>query len=155
MSDLNEVGARDGWRCWICDAAVDPDASVNSDLGPSVDSYFIAKGNAKSGAKGKKAGPAQERLAHRSCNTMKGKYEPVIPWPAELIAGDPAPIVSTVDRLERKGGREAVARFTSQVDAIAAGEWLIDRLGRFAPESAFSTQIKPGGGQYLLTLQAE
>ncbi|MEN9749643.1 MAG: hypothetical protein RL149_721, partial [Actinomycetota bacterium] len=28
MSDLNEIGERDGWRCWLCDKPVDPDASV-------------------------------------------------------------------------------------------------------------------------------
>jgi len=43
MSDLNEVGTKDGWRCWLCDAAVDPDASTNSDLGPSIDNYAAAK----------------------------------------------------------------------------------------------------------------
>ena len=78
MSDLNEIGERDGWRCWLCDKAVDPDASVNSDLGPSADSFALAK--AKKGASG------GERLAHRMCNTMKGKHAPVVAWPEELIA---------------------------------------------------------------------
>ena len=49
MSDLNEVGANDGWRCWLCDAAVDPDASTNSDLGPSIDNYAAAKAKKGSG----------------------------------------------------------------------------------------------------------
>ena len=44
MSDLDAVGEADGWRCWLCDGAVDPDASVNADLGPSVDSFGVAKG---------------------------------------------------------------------------------------------------------------
>ena len=42
-AQLDEVGTRDGWRCWLCDAPVDPDANVNSDLGPSVDSGAPAK----------------------------------------------------------------------------------------------------------------
>jgi hypothetical protein len=145
MSDLNQVGATDGWRCWLCDQPVDQDASVNSDLGPSVDSYFVTKA--------KKGTPAPERLAHRSCNTMKGKYEPQVAWPSHLIVGDPAPIFATVDRLARKGGREAVGRFQTQVDANEASEWLLDRLSRLAPTMSFTTVITPGGGQFLLALK--
>ena len=144
MSDLNQVGDQDGWRCWLCDAAVDPDASVNSDLGPSVDSYAVAKT--------KKGNSMVERLAHRACNTMKGKVAPVVPWPATLVLGDPAPIVETVERLSRKGGRELVANCASESDAREASEWLLDRLTRFAPDSRFETVIKQGGGQYLLQL---
>jgi hypothetical protein len=146
MSDLDEVGERDGWRCWLCDAPVDPDASVNSDLGPSSDSYWAAKG--------KKGQDARERLAHRQCNTMKGKKAPVVPWSVELFVVDPAPIVETVERLGRKGGKEVVARCPDERDAQAASEWLLDRLSRFAPEIRFETQINPGGGQYMLVLRA-
>ena len=146
MSDLDEVGERDGWRCWLCDAPVDPDASVNSDLGPSADSYWAAKG--------KKGQDARERLAHRQCNTMKGKKAPVVPWSTELFVVDPAPIVETVERLGRKGGKEVVARCPDERDAQAASEWLLDRLARFAPEIRFETQINPGGGQYMLVLRA-
>lgn len=147
MSDLNEVGARDGWRCWLCDAAIDPDASTNSDLGPSVDSY--------SAAKGKKGAPTVERLAHRACNTMRGKIAPVVPWLPELFVVDPAPIFETVERLKAKGGREIVARCPDQADADQAAQWLIDRITRLAPESKFSTEIKPGGGQFMLALRKD
>ena len=41
MARLDEVGDRDGWRCWICDDAVDPDMSVNDPRGPSVDSAGV------------------------------------------------------------------------------------------------------------------
>ena len=145
MSDLNTVGERDGWRCWLCDAAVDPDASVNSDLGPSVDSYASAKA--------KKGSAVVERLAHRQCNTMKGKIAPVVPWSIDLFVVDPAPIVATVERLSAKGGREIVARCPDESDAQAASDWLLDRLSRFAPGMDFSTQITPGGGQYMLALR--
>jgi hypothetical protein len=101
MSDLNEVGARDGWRCWLCDEPVDPEASVNADRGPSVDAGVAPKG--------KKASAGVERLAHRACNTRKGKVAPVVPWPAELFVVDPAPIVPTVERMSRKGGRVVAA----------------------------------------------
>lgn len=142
MSDLNEVGETDNWICWLCDKPVDPDASVNSDLGPSADSYWIAKGN-----KG-----ASERLAHRQCNTMKGKIAPVIQWPKELLVSEPAPIIESVERLIRQGGREAIARCPSETDAKEVETWLHDRLSRLTPKTAFQVELTPGGGQYLIKL---
>jgi hypothetical protein len=147
MSDLNEVGDRDNWMCWLCDTHVDPDASVNSDRGPSVDSYSVAKS--------KKNVITVERLAHRDCNTMKGKKAPVVAWSPELLVVDPSPIVATVDRLERKGGREVIARCPSQEDAEQASAWLLDRLSRYAPDLAVTTQITSGGGQYMLFLSVQ
>ena len=43
MSDLDAVGQRDNWICWICDEPVDSEGSVNNDRGPSADSYFVVK----------------------------------------------------------------------------------------------------------------
>ena len=146
MSDLNVVGDADGWRCWLCDAAVDPDASTNSDLGPSIDNYASAKA--------KKGAAAVERLAHRACNTMKGKIAPVVPWSPELFVVDPSPIFESVERLKAKGGREVVARCPSREDADQAAEWLLDRLSRLARGTKFETQINEGGGQFMLVLRA-
>jgi hypothetical protein len=147
MSDLNEVGQRDNWLCWLCDTPVDPDVSVNSDRGPSVDSYNVVKS--------KKNTVTIERLAHRDCNTMKGKKAPVVPWSPELLVVDPSPIVATVDRLARKGGKEVIARCPSEEDAELASEWLLDRLSRYVPDMPVKTRITSGGGQYMLFLEAE
>lgn len=146
MSTLNEVGERDAWCCWLCDEPVDPRASVNADRGPSVDSGASRKG--------KKAAAGAERLAHRACNTRKGAVKPIVVWSPELFVVEPAPIVATVERLTRKGGREVVARCPSRVDAEKAAVWLLDRLSRFAPELAVTTQVEAGGGQFLLVLRA-
>lgn len=147
MSDLNEVGEHDNWICWLCDTAVDPEASVNADRGPSVDTCVVGKN---------KRGPITvERLAHRACNTMKGKIAPVVPWSPDLFVIDPSPIVATVSRLTSKGGREVVARCPDRDDAEQASEWLLDRLSRYAPDSTFSTEITPGGGQYMLALRIQ
>lgn len=143
MSTLDEVGEKAGWRCWLCDEVVEPDRSTNDGRGPSVD--------AVTSGKGKKV--AQQRLAHRACNTRKGAVAPVVPWSPELMVADPAPIVGVVDRLTRKGGREVVGRCPSRADADAAGVWLLDRLTRYAPELALTTQVDGGGGQFLLTLR--
>jgi hypothetical protein len=147
MSDLDEVGQRDNWLCWLCDTPVDPDASVNSDRGPSVDSYNVVKS--------KKNTVTIERLAHRDCNTMKGKKAPVVPWSSELLVVDPSPIVATVDRLARKGGKEVIARCPSEEDAELASTWLLDRLSRYVPDMALKTRITSGGGQYMLFLEAD
>ena len=145
MSDLETIGQRDNWVCWLCDEPVDSEGSVNNDRGPSADSYFIAK--AKKGEK------AVERLAHRACNTMKGKIDPVIQWPSNLMVFEPAPIIATVERLAKKGGKEAVGRCADSKDAELASTWLIDRLSRFTPELNFKTEVMPGGGQFVLMLR--
>jgi hypothetical protein len=148
VSGLDEVGERDGWRCWICDEKVDPRTSVNDPRGPSIDSYFTAAKSVKS-AKGK---GGVERLAHRACNTRKGAITPVIRWPDRLLVSDPAVLLTTVDRLERKGGREIVGRCPSQGDAEQTATWLADRLSRLAPGLPVTTWVEVGGGQYLVAL---
>ena len=145
MSTLLEVGDRDAWRCWLCDEPVDRDARVNSDRSASVDGGTPPKG--------KKATAGPERLAHRACNTRKGAVKPVVAWSPELFVVEPAPIVSTVERLTRKGGREVVARCPTRADADSAAAWLLDRLSRFAPGLALTTQVEAGGGQFLLVLR--
>lgn len=147
MSDLNEVGERDNWICWLCDTPVNPDTSVNSDLGPSADSYADSKA--------KKGTATVERLAHRACNTMRGKIAPVVPWSKELLVVDPSPIFESVERLKAKGGREIVARCPDQNDANQAAEWLIGRVARLAPGVRFTTEISAGGGQFMLSLRIE
>jgi hypothetical protein len=145
VSDLTSVGDKDNWICWLCDKPVDQDASVNSDLGPSVDSFAATRV--------KKGAVAVERIAHRQCNTMKGKIAPVVPWSKEIFVVDPSPIFETVERLRKKGGREIIARCPGEQEANEASSWLLDRLSRLAPELAFETQVSSGGGQYVLALK--
>ena len=149
MSRLDEVGEADGWRCWLCDEAVDPDMSVNDDRGPSIDSMTT-----RSKAKGKGADSlfGTERLAHRGCNTKKGAVAPVVEWPKDLFVSDPAVIVTSVERLARKRGSEAMGRCPTEADAVAAAEWLVDRIGRLAPGLNVESRIQAGGGQYLVVL---
>jgi len=144
MSDVTSVGDSDNWMCWLCDKPVDPDASINADLGPSVDSYAATRV--------KKGAVSVERLAHRACNTMKGKVAPVVPWSPDLFVVDPSPIFEAVERLRAKGGREIVARCPDENDAREASVWLLDRLSRLAPGLPVSTQISPGGGQFMLAI---
>lgn len=153
MSRLEEIGDADGWLCWLCDEPVDPDMSVNDPRGPSIDLRTTkSKAKAKARAKGGDAG--QERLAHRGCNTGKGATVPVVPWPDDLFVIDPSPILASVDRLERKGGREIMARCPGRDDAEATATWLVGRIGRLQPGLAVTAEIEPGGGQFLVIIHA-
>jgi hypothetical protein len=147
MSQLEDVADRDGWRCWVCDEPVDPKTSVNDARGPSIDSR-----TAKPRAKAAKDFAGGERLAHRSCNTRKGAVTPVVPWPAGLLIIDPAPLIAVAERLERKGGREIVARCPDQADAKKAADWLQDRFSRLAPDLPVTAGVDAGGGQFLVSL---
>jgi hypothetical protein len=147
MSRLDEVAERDGWRCWLCDEPVDPQASANDSRGPSVDSVI-------SKAKTKAKGEAEERLAHRGCNTKKGAVTPVAPWPAHLFVIDPAPIIDTVNTLKRKPGRVVIARCPTEADGDEAAAWLVDRVSRLSPGLDLEATVEPGGGQFMLVLRA-
>ena len=148
MGRLDDLGEQDGWRCWLCDEPVDPGMSVNDPRGPSVD-LRTTKAKAK-----KKGGATQERLAHRGCNTGKGATDPVVPWPDHLFVVDPAPILTAVERLERKGGREVMARCPTAEDADEVAAWLEDRVSRLAPELGATAEVDAGGGQHLVSLRA-
>ena len=78
----------------------------------------------------------------------------MVPWADHLFVVDPAPILGTVERLERKGGREVIARCPTEQDGRAAADWLADRVSRLRPGLDVTAQVEPGGGQYLLVLRA-
>jgi hypothetical protein len=147
VSRLEDIGAAAGWLCWLCDEPVDPSMSVNDSRGPSLDSCITK-------AKAKSKGPEQERLAHRGCNTKKGAVAAVIPWAADLFLADPAPIMTSVERLERKGGREIMARCPTRVDAQNAATWLEGRVARLRPALGATTSVEAGGGQFMVVLLA-
>lgn len=151
MTRLDEVAEADGWRCWLCDEAVDPDMSVNDDRGPSIDSMTTAR---KAKGKGTDSVFGSERLAHRGCNTKKGAVAPVVEWPKELFVSDPASIITSVERLARKRGSEAMGRCPTEADAVAAAEWLVDRVSRLAPGLHLESRVQAGGGQYLIVLSS-
>jgi len=151
MSQLNEVGDKDGWRCWLCDQMVDPEMPSTDDRGASIDSR-ITKARAKKKKNRVIAQP--ERLAHIGCNTGKGAKEPVVPWPDHLFLIDPVAILPTTERLVRKGGREIMARCPTAQDANSASEWLLDRLSRLHPDLNVASEVAEGGGQYLVILTA-
>jgi hypothetical protein len=147
MARLEDVGERDSWRCWLCDEPVDRSMSVNDPRGPSVDAVITK-------SKSKAKGPVDERLAHRGCNTRKGAVAPVVPWRDDLFVVDPAAILGSLERVQRKGGREVMARCPTEADGREAATWLADRVTRLRPERPVSVHVEPGGGQFLLVMTA-
>ena len=63
-----------------------------------------------------------------------------------------ASIITSAERLARKRGSEAMGRCPTEADAVAAAEWLVDRLSRLAPSLQVESRIQAGGGQYLVVL---
>lgn len=149
---LADIGEVDGWRCWLCDEPVDADISSSDPRGASVDAR-ITKAHAKKQKKLKVA-PTVERLAHIGCNTGNGTIERVVPWPEDLFVVDPVPLIATIERLRRKGGREIFARCMTSEDADAVAAWLVDRVSRLEPELSVESRVDEGGGQYLVSLFA-
>ena len=150
MSQLDDVAEQDGWRCWVCDETVDATTSVNDVRGPSVDSRSLK--TSSSGKKSSQDFAGGPRLAHRGCNTKKGAITPIIAWPANLIIIEPAPLIAVAERLDRKGGREVVARCPKRADADQVADWLVDRFSRLAPTVPVTASVDSGGGQFLISL---
>jgi len=67
---------------------------------------------------------------------------------------DPAPIIPSVERLRRKGGREVMARSPTLADAEEAAAWLVDRISRLLPDLPVTTTVEPGAGQFVLVLSS-
>lgn len=152
MGRLDELGEADGWRCWLCDEPVDPEMSVNDPRGPSADAIVTAAKAKGAKGKGRSSVVGTERLAHRGCNTKKGAIAAEVAWPDELFVVDPAQILTSVERLDRKGGREIMARCPTEADAQDAAAWLVDRLSRLTPELPVTASVEPGGGQFMVVL---
>ena len=150
MSHLDDVGEADRWRCWLCDEPVDRNMSSNDPRGASIDTR-ITKARAKKLKKDKSL-PPPKRLAHLGCNTGKGAQDAVVKWPEHFIVVDPAPIIESTERLQRKGGREAMARCPNEEDAQVIAEWLVDRISRLEPDLAVNSRIDKTAGQYLVSL---
>ena len=62
-------------------------------------------------------------------------------------------IITSVERLQRKGGREVMARCPGYEDAQAAADWLVDRVSRLEPDLTLVADVESGGGQYLVILR--
>ncbi len=115
MSGLDEVGTRDGWRCWICDEAVDPHKSVNDARGPSIDSYFTAS---KAGKAKDLLGQGEEKASAAAGEAAAGNTEAAAAN-ASQSAGliDKAKELLTDERIDQVAGA-IKGKTPDNVDAI-------------------------------------
>lgn len=117
--NLQQLGDRDGWVCWICDNDVDPRAPVGSANAASID-HVVPR------ALGGTSEPDNLRLAHRKCNSTRGSKVPELRWPHTEDLIDSAPLWPALQRMQKKlGTSETVAFFTSLTSAEEASAWVV------------------------------
>jgi hypothetical protein len=97
------------------------------------------------------SGPRRSSSGTSGGGRRRGITE-LVPLGRRSPTADPASIVTSAERLARKRGSEAMGRCPSEADAVAAAEWLVDRLSRLAPSLDVESRIQAGGGQYLVVL---
>jgi hypothetical protein len=121
----DELGARDGWVCWLCEAPVDPAAPAGSPFVGTVD-HVVPR------SRGGSSSPANLRLAHRRCNGARGRHLPELAWPASLGVVDAAPLWTALARLVRRpGSSELVAVVATPALGEEAAGWARRRAERF------------------------
>lgn len=115
---LDQLGARDEWRCWVCGGCVDRTVAATAPTAPTVD-HVLPR------SQGGGNEPANLRLAHRRCNGRRGSRVPELHWPADLPVDAPAPLLPVVRRaLRRPGEWEVVALAATPDLAARAVAWL-------------------------------
>jgi hypothetical protein len=119
----DELAARDGWVCWLCDAPIDPSLPPTFAGGATVD-HVVPR------SRGGTNDRDNLRLAHRRCNGGRGSHLPELAWPARFGALDATPLWVAAARVVKRGA-EVVAVLPTRALAEEAGAWASDRLHRF------------------------
>jgi hypothetical protein len=120
---VDELAARDGWVCWLCEGAIDPTLPANLAGGATVD-HVVPR------SRGGSNDLANLRLAHRRCNGRRGSHLPELDWPGHLGALDATPLWVAAARVVKRGA-EVVAVLPTRALAEEAGGWACARLDRF------------------------
>ena len=147
---VDEVGERDGWRCWLCDEPVDPSMSVNDPRGPSIDSRISDARQEEPRRAGptRRRAPRPSRLQHpQGCGDRGGAVA------RRPVRGRPG--------ADHRRGRAAAAQGRPRADGPMPTRatptrprrgWSIASRG-LAPGSGLTTEMDAGGGQFLLLLR--
>jgi len=121
------IAERDGWWCWLCGGAIDPDAPTNSPNQGTVD-HLVPR------SRGGSSGLANLRLAHRRCNVRRGNHLPELQWPREWPMLMTVHVWTALARLApRPGAAEVVAMAPLPDLAEAAVAWVVERSEEFVP----------------------
>ena len=145
---IADLGERDGWRCWLCEGDVDPEAPARSPWAGSID-HVVPR------SRGGGSEPGNLRLAHRRCNGRRGSHLPELDWPASFAAVDPVPLWQALARLARKPGtREVVALVPLADRAADAAAWVTTRAERFLG-GRWHAEVVPAGDLQAVWLTAD
>jgi hypothetical protein len=143
--NVQQIGDRDGWVCWICENDVDPKAIVGSANAASTD-HVVPK------ALGGTNESDNLRLAHRKCNSNRGSKLPELLWPHAEDLIDGAPLWPALLRMQKKRDTtETVAFFTSLTSAEAASGWVVAKATQLTGEP-WTSEVQPTGSSYGVRL---
>ena len=124
MARIDELAARDGWVCWLCEGEIDPEAPRSHPGAPTVD-HVVPK------SRGGRTEASNLRLAHRRCNGRRGNDLPELHWPERFMLTDPTSLWQSLARILRRRSPEIIAVAPTLELAIDAGEWARERVQRF------------------------
>lgn len=124
MGRIEELAARDGWVCWLCEGEIDPDAIRGHPAAATVD-HVVPK------SRGGRTEPANLRLAHRRCNAQRGNDLPELEWPERFMLTDPTSLWQSLARILRRRSPEIIAVAPTVELATEAGDWARARAERF------------------------
>lgn len=124
MGRIHELGDRDGWVCWLCEGAIDPDTPAGQPAAGTVD-HVVPK------SRGGRTEPSNLRLAHRRCNGQRGNDLPELRWPDRFMLTDPTSLWQSLARILKRRSPEIVAVAPTLELAADAGEWARHRAERF------------------------
>lgn len=124
MTRVDDLAERDGWKCWLCELPIDPDAIVGSPHRATID-HVVPK------SRGGPTKPANLRLAHARCNGERGNDLPELTWPERFMLVDAAPLWQSLARMLKRRSPEIVAVAPTHDLAVEAAEWARLRVERF------------------------
>ncbi|MEM7285436.1 MAG: HNH endonuclease [Actinomycetota bacterium] len=124
MTRVEDLAARDGWECWLCELPIDPDALVGSAERATVD-HVVPR------SRGGPTEPTNLRLAHARCNGRRGNDLPELIWPDRFMLIDAAPLWQSLARILKRRSPEIIAVAPTRELAVEAAEWATLRVERF------------------------
>src|SRR3954447_5673084 len=106
---LTRIAERDGWWCWLCGEAIEPDAV--GPWQPTID-HLVPR------SRGGSSELSNLRLAHRRCNNHRGSHLPELDWPRDwpmLLASNLWTSLARLAPGPAAGGRASPDRRRTQV----------------------------------------
>ena len=142
---LSRIAERDGWWCWLCGEAVEPDAI--GPWQPTID-HLVPR------SRGGSTELLNLRLAHRRCNNHRGSHLPELDWPRSWPMLMASNVWTSLARLApRPGSAEVVAMAPIASIAADAATWVVERAEAFVPGGWESWCVEEPSGPVVVWLR--